>query len=257
LRVVSTRETTAHRPRGLARWLDRLSGFDFFISYAHADAPDYAEALCAALTEQGFRAFLDKQVYVAGDELGSATLRRIEASSKLIVLIGPRALDSHWVLQEVRTAIDLNRPVIAIDPLGGLSEAQDNSELARLLRDRIHVREPDGLAAKVPSAQTLDALARSFQATRREHLQRTLALGGALFFALLAGLAYWQKTVADARYLAHKELCDEVVTRVAEGQQKIRDLDIGRFGELIADVANTLAELPDPEKDLKCTPEDG
>lgn len=245
------------RPAGrISHWLDRLTGFDFFISYAHADATGYAERLNEALAARGFRAFLDRQVYVAGDELNTATLRRIEASSKLVVIVGPRALESHWVLQEVNTAIALNRPIIAIDLLGDFSRLQEQSELSRLLSDRIHIREPAGLDATAPAEDTLDALARSFQATRRENLQRTAAVAGALFFAMLAGLAYWQMTVADARKLAHEKTCEEVVARVSEGHEKIRGLDIGKFGELIADVATTLAELPEPT-DLNCDPGEG
>lgn len=239
----------------LARWLDQLSGFDFFISYAHADAPDYVEQLAADLREKGFKAFLDKQVYVAGDELNSATRRRIEASSKLVVVVGPQARQSHWVLQEVEIAIRLNRPVIAIDLAGDLASQEAAGRLDELLKDRIHIREQDGLNSEAPKEQTIEALARSFQATRRESHQRRIAVGVALFFALLAVFAFWQKNLADERYLAHKKLCDDVVARVAEGRAKIEDLRIGRFGELIADVTETLANLPDPKTDLKCEPD--
>ena len=238
----------------VSRWLDRVTGFDFFISYAHADLPDYAATLQRELSTRGFKSFLDKHIYVAGDELNAATQRRIAASSKLVVLIGPAALSSFWVLQEVETALRLKRPVIAIDLLGDLS-GRGNETLSVLLQDRIHIREPDGMQSTRPSASTLDALARSFQATRRDSLRLRLAFVGVLFFALLAGVAFWQKQVADARFQAHKALCDDVVARVAEGRRKIEDLRIGVFGELIAEVTTTLAQLPDPEKDLKCEPD--
>ncbi|MGB5466309.1 MAG: toll/interleukin-1 receptor domain-containing protein, partial [Sedimenticolaceae bacterium] len=77
------------------RLFDRVLGYDFFISYAHADSPGYAEQLDSALGRAGFKAFLDKQVYVAGDDLNTATLRRVRASSKLVVIVGPAALQSH------------------------------------------------------------------------------------------------------------------------------------------------------------------
>ena len=247
-----SRPTKGNGP--ISRWIDRLAGFDFFISYAHADLPGYADTLQQQLHARGFKAFLDKQVYVPGDELNAATRRRIEASSKLIVLVGPAALDSYWVRQEIETALRLQRPVIAIDLLGDLGDRESNT-LGKLLRDRIHIREPDGIDAIQPSDATLDALARSFQATRRDSLRLRLAFAGAFFFALLAGVALWQKQLADARYLAHKALCDDVVARVAEGRRKIEDLRIGVFGELIAEVTTTLAQLPDPKTDLKCEPE--
>lgn len=248
-------------PPLIAGLLDRVSGFDFFVSYAHADAPGYAESLAQQLQRRGFRVFLDKQVYVAGDELNAATQRRIRASSKLVVLVGPKALDSHWVLREVETAIAANRPVIAIDLLGDLSRQHGESRLAGLLRDRIHIREAasaqgQAAASRSPSAETLQALTRSFQATRRDALRLRLALAGTLFFAVLAGFSYWQKGLADSRADQYLRLCERIVTKVTEGQQKIENLRISQFGELIADITNTLAQLPDPanDPDLHCIP---
>jgi hypothetical protein len=248
-------------PPLVAGLLDRVSGFDFFVSYAHADAPGYAASLAQQLQRRGFRVFLDKQVYVAGDELNAATQRRIRASSKLVVLVGAKALDSHWVLREVETAIAANRPVIAIDLLGDLSRQAGANRLAELLRDRIHIREPTPQQARAkdsqsPSAETLQALTRSFQATRRDTLRLRLALAGALFFAVLAGFSYWQKGLADGRAEQYLRLCERIVAKVDEGQQKIENLRISRFGELIADITNTLAQLPDPAKDpdLHCIP---
>lgn len=238
----------------VTRVFDRLLGFDFFLSYAHADLPGYAEQLHDQLRARGFSAFLDKQVYVAGDDLNTATLRRVRASSKLIVIVGPQALDSHWVLQEVEAAIEARRPVIAIDLLGDLSARENESALARRLRDIIHVREPDGMQTAAPSAETLDALSRSFQATRREALRWRFALAGMLFLAALAAYSYWQKTLADDRAEQYLTFCNGVVDMVRSGQQKIDKLRVSEFGKLIADVTDTLAQLPDPDKDLDCRP---
>ena len=170
--------------------LDRLLGYDFFISYAHADVPGYAEQLHDQLRARGFKAFLDKQDYVAGDDLNTATLRRVRASSKLIVIVGEQALGSHWVSQEIEAAIEARVPVIAIDLLGDLGARESESELARRLRDIIHIREPDGMQTTAPSGETLDALGRSFQATRREAMRWRFALAGMLFLSALAGYSY-------------------------------------------------------------------
>lgn len=240
----------------LTRLLDRISGYDFFISYAHADAPGYAEQLTQRLKDRGFRVFLDRQVYVAGDELNAATLRRVRASSKLIVVVGERALQSHWVLQEVETAIRASRPVIAIDLLGDLAHGADDNRLAALLRDRIHIREPQG-PSDGPSESTLASLRRSFQATRREALRLRVALGATLFFAVLAGFSYWQKRLADDRAKQYEDFCIRVVEMVKSGNNTIDSLGKNsEFGQLIADVTRTLAQLPDPrtDPDLKCIP---
>lgn len=240
----------------ISRLFDRVLGYDFFISYAHADLPGYAEQLHDRLRARGFKPFLDKQEYVAGDDLNTATLRRVRASSKLVVIAGPQALTSHWVLQEVEAAMDAQRPVIAIDLLGDLSEREQQSVLARRLRDIIHVRETEGMRNAVPSEETLAALARSFQATRREALRWRLALAGMLFLATLAGYSYWQKALADDRAEQYLAFCNRVVDMVNAGNKKIDDLRVSEFGRLIADVTDTLAQLPDPrtDPDLRCVP---
>ena len=242
-----------------ARLFDRILGFDFFISYSHADAQSYAERLNQALLGAGFKAFLDNEVYVAGDDLNTETLRRVRSSSKLIVVVGPGALRSPWVLAEVQAAVDADKPIIAIDLLGDLSERHGESELAALLRDRIHVRETGGVDAQEPSHETLEALTRSFQATRRQALRTRLALAGTLIFALLAGFSYWQKRLADDRADQYLTFCNQVVDMVRSGQKKIDRLRISEFGKLIADVTDTLAQLPDPDNDpnLRCEPVGG
>lgn len=243
----------------VSRLFERVLGFDFFVSYAHADAPGYAEKLDEQLRTLGFKVFLDRREYVAGDDLTVATLQRVRTSSKLIVIVGERALQSHWVLQEVEAAIEADRPVIAIDLFGDLATQETIGPLSERLRDRIHIREPGGLEAATPADDTLTALTRSFQATRRQTLRLRLALGGVLFFAALAGFSYWQKHVADERAAQYLEFCNRVVGMVNAGNKKIDDLRISEFGKMIADVTETLAQLPDPktDRDLRCIPTAG
>jgi hypothetical protein len=160
------------------------------------------------------------------------------------------------VLQEVEAAIKAERPIIAIDLVGNLSDHERNSPLAGLLRDRIHIREPCGLQAARADETTLEAITRSFQATRRETLRLRLALAATLFFAVLAGYSYWQKNLADDRADQYLTFCNRVVDMVNAGKEKIDSLRISEFGKLIADVTDTLAQLPDPETDpdLRCIP---
>ena len=238
------------------RLFDRVLGYDFFISYAHADAPGYAESLNTQLTALGFKAFLDKHEYVAGDDLNEATLRRVRASSKLLVIVGPKALNSHWVLQEVEAAIQAERPIIAIDLIGDLSNQEHQGALASLLHDRIHIREPGGIDATTADQSSLDAISRSFQKTRRETLRLRLLVAAMLFFAALAIYSYWQKNLANDRAEQYLAFCNRVVEMVNAGNNKIDSLRISEFGRLIADVTDTLAQLPDPktDPDLRCIP---
>lgn len=243
-------------PSTASRIFDRIFGYDFFISYSHADAPGYAAQLHDQLNARRFNAFLDKRVYVAGDDLNAATLRRVRASSKLIIVVGPHALESRWVAQEVEVASRAKRPIIAIDLLGELSKRADTSPLAARLKDVLHISEPTGVAAAAPSDDTLLALTRSFQATRRESLRWRLAWAAIIFFAGLAAFSYWQKRLADDRADQYLAFCNRVVEMVTAGNKKINDLRISEFGGLIADVTATLAKLPDPktDPDLRCVP---
>ena len=94
---------------------DFLFGFDFFISYAHSDGMQYPQKLTDLLKSQGFRVFLDSRVYVAGDDLRSATRRRIRMSKYLIIILRPAALESQWVLLELQRCLAANRRPLAIN----------------------------------------------------------------------------------------------------------------------------------------------
>ena len=93
--------------------------------------------------------FAEVREYVAGDDLNEATLRRVRASSKLIVIVGPNALNSHWVLQEVEAAIHAERPVIAIDLTGDGAADLVSSE-------GLHRFAPQSLAFATPQSFPVD-----------------------------------------------------------------------------------------------------
>ena len=54
------------RARGV---LDLFFGYDFFISYAHADGGNYTLELSERLQSIGYKVFLDHHEYTAGEEL--------------------------------------------------------------------------------------------------------------------------------------------------------------------------------------------
>lgn len=59
----------------LKRVIDHRFGFDFFISYSHADGEVYPQNLAKALVARRFSVFLDEEVYTVGDELFAASTR--------------------------------------------------------------------------------------------------------------------------------------------------------------------------------------
>ena len=59
----------------LQRVVDGVFGYDFFLSYAHADGVDYPRALQQGLRAMGFKVCIDSEAYVAGEDLTKATRR--------------------------------------------------------------------------------------------------------------------------------------------------------------------------------------
>lgn len=83
-----------------------LFGYDFFISYRTADASTCARSLHAALTKTGFDCFLDVQHYEAGRSLPLMQSQALRRSTKLLILVSPRAhlspeKGTDWLLAEV------------------------------------------------------------------------------------------------------------------------------------------------------------
>lgn len=99
--------------------LDRLYGFDAFLSYSWSDGEDYARNLAERLRAEGRRVFLDQDPedgYVAGTDLPEATSRRVGASSVLVVILSPGSLESDWVAKEVEVFLARQRnPVLYQD----------------------------------------------------------------------------------------------------------------------------------------------
>ena len=119
----------------LSRVADFVFGYNFFISYKRADGENYPQLLEQTLTKLGYAVFLDTRSYAAGEELSTATRRRIRMSSTVIVLGRPGAFaDSPWVLQEVREA-HLAGCVLVMINFGGVFQSlhvQGPEQLARL-----------------------------------------------------------------------------------------------------------------------------
>lgn len=127
--------------------LDRYWGYDFFISYAHADWPlnsgpvDFH--LPRALFERlrpHFRVFFDLEEHQLGAVLDEATERRVAMSRQLVLVAGPKAVDSRWVLAEVRAAMQAGRTPIVIDPFGTYERLDRAHALKQAIGERIDLR---------------------------------------------------------------------------------------------------------------------
>lgn len=237
---------------GLDKLADLLFGYDYFISYAHADGQVYARELANGLQGHGFSVFLDERVYVAGDDLQRATRRRVRMSKKLVVIVRSHSLSSEWVLKEIEISIAAKRVPIVIDINNALADAPSDNPIKANLNDKIFVsatlEDPHG----TPSDAVIADLARSFQAARQQSV-RIRSLGcAALIFAAIAVVAVLQYREARANAIEFYVLCDTTRTQVTAGINKLSRLGEGsEFGRLVFGIAEKVARLPDPAT-LRC-----
>ena len=237
---------------GLDKLADFLFGFDYFVSYAHADGRNYARELSKRLEAAGFSVFLDERVYVAGDDLQIATRRRIRMSKKLVVIVRENVLASDWVRKEIEVSLASGHVPIAIDINDTLARAPDDNPIKVALTDKIFIPETLDDADGEPSPAVVMKLVRSFEATR-QHTVRVRALAAsAVLFAGVALFAGWQYREAKANAIEFYTLCEETRRQVTTGLAKLSNLgQRSEFGRLVSNIAEKVAELPDPES-LKC-----
>ena len=118
--------------RGL---LDRILGHDFFIAYAHKDGDTFPKILHDGLTHLGYKTFLDEAGgYTGGAEITRGTARFAGNARRLIVIAGPAALASRWVVAETLASQLRNRVQIIIeDEARSFESAPADSRIKRHL----------------------------------------------------------------------------------------------------------------------------
>jgi WD40 repeat protein len=221
------------RPRNSlgGRIADFFFGYDFFISYAHADGNNYPRVLAAALEKRGYKVFLDEREYSAGEDLRIGT-RRMVGKSRYLVLIARDQLvnreeraETNWVRQEVEACLEAKRTPIVIDVNGAYSQASPANYLSRLLTDRIFVPEAIADADGVPSERVIQKLAEGFKVTRQDVIRLRWISAAAFGLLVLAGVAAWQAWVAEKRRVEAERQRDEAVSRLLtiEGRRLMQE----------------------------------
>ena len=214
-----SRDRGSVRP-GLSRLVDYVFGYDFFISYSHADGKAYPQHLAQALVSRRFSTFLDEDVYAVGDELTAATIRRVGQSRRLVVICGPHAVRSPWVRREVETFALRHDVPLVIERDTTLVTDGEAHWLRELLGDTLTLREPVP-CSDAPSAETVDRLIRSFRVRRVERVRSTLFAATALIFAVLTVVAWIQRNRAVAetrRAISAREAMESSLTLGSDPQ---------------------------------------
>jgi tetratricopeptide (TPR) repeat protein len=191
----------------IARAVDWVFGFDFFISYSHSDGTQLPCTLKDRLTQAGFHVCLDQTDYVAGMDLTRETRRQVSRSRKLIVVARPGALKSKWVKREVDVALAKGNIPVVVNVNGAIEAALD-SDLASAAREqhwlRLNVRLADA-DGDVPDDVVVE-LIRGFKHTRQETKRKRVFAAAAAVLGVTAGLAIWQAIEAtQARIVAETQ----------------------------------------------------
>jgi tetratricopeptide (TPR) repeat protein len=229
------------RPRIMLRWLlDWIWGYDFFVSYAHADGylieqgrrrSQYVRLLVEKLRDLKFSVCHDETDYGPGDELDAATLRSVRASTKLLVIARPAAMTSDWVLKEVIVALDARNDVAVIDINRTFQKSPVDNPVRLAIGDaRLRFDEVLTNSDGEPSGTLIDKLSAASQRSRRDRRRLRVIQGAAVFFGLLAAVATGFGFYANAQ------------RRLAE-RRRIQSL--GVVETMLIDVDRSLETVPE------------
>lgn len=217
------------------RVVDWLFGFDFFISYSHADGREYAAHLARDLSDLGFQIFLDANVYSVGEDLTAETIRRVKMSQHMIILAAPAALQSGWVLREVELHQSNGRIPIIVN----INEALENStesKLAKLAIKSNWLRIDETVSEDLlrPSDDTVRKLERAFtsrrQDSRRANAFRLVAIA-TLVIMSLAIYGFW---IAEVNRQSREAQASNALAAQAENELNNRRYESGAILSLSA-----------------------
>jgi hypothetical protein len=125
-----------------------MSDPQVFLSYAHEDKP-WAEAFANALRDQGLSLWFYDWDLKPGDALSDAIGEAFRTSGALVVLLGPRNVETPALFFELGAALALNKRIISI-----VSEEVDRSKIPLPFRRVRYLvqRDPEETAEEVARA---------------------------------------------------------------------------------------------------------
>lgn len=197
-------------------------GHDVFVSYARADAVNYAAALASQLAERDFSCYLD-QWSTAPDEGLPPPLLHALRHSRVLVLIGSEgALASAAVAAEIREFVKTGRTIIPIDVDHALSRAVWVGLVVGLTRAD---EGQESFRAGKPSATVIERIENSTHFARRNtRIRRTFISFGVLVLAAAVVAAHQTSQARSAAEQARRaEAQAKTNLQTAQEQQKIAE----------------------------------
>lgn len=188
----------------LGGFLNRLRGFDVFLSYASEDA-DWAIALEKLLSSGRYRVYRDQSQLLTGTHLDEL-LAAVRRSHQLMVLVSDHSARSEWVRRELDAHLERPRKRWNIAPVF-LNERYPEALPPQLsvLRDFHGVPLPHALSCDqaARSVALRRDLTSEFRAVRRQTLVRVAVAAVVCAALVVTGLVIYPRTdhgrVAEAR----------------------------------------------------------
>jgi hypothetical protein len=191
-------------------FVERLYGYDIFISYTRRDDPNsaYTLALQATLTQGSLeekrppmRCFLDLRDLPHDDELRAAIEAKIRASRHVLFIAGPNAINHEWMCFEADMARKHKRRMIVVDR--GIEWPQATGRLRDLVGNVLAISS-DAMVLKPGSEVKIIAtnIGGARVALRRRRVWTSVV------FALCVMLGFavnWALAASAARERAEKE----------------------------------------------------
>jgi hypothetical protein len=210
---------TSHIRRGL---IERLWGYDVFISYSRKDGAPYASGLAARLSELNFACVIDQWGMSAPGVAIPKAFRRLLRSCRALIIVGTEAAGTSLnVADEVSEFAKTSGTIVPIDLDGSISRAV---WWPRIVGLPIAV-EAAGISATEPSEGVLARIRNTLTFRRRDQRLRRLAIatasGVALMVAGILGLVLQSHRLATANAEVQQDLVRSRAN-VAEQQKLAR-----------------------------------
>ncbi len=210
----------------LNSWLERLYGFDVFISYTRRDDPNsaYALALQTQLAQgsekpkrKPMRCFLDLRDLPHDDELKRAIEVKIRASTFVLFVAGPNAADHSWMCFEAEMARKHKRRMIVIDR--GIDWASSTGALKKEVGDVLAIGSDRHQTQPVAE---IEGVAGTVGLLRLSRLRRAIWQGVAMALSvlLIAAILLWLDSEAQKKTAETRRQEADQQRKVAQGAQK-------------------------------------
>lgn len=207
-----------------------LFGYDVFVSYARADALEYAQGLADALIRRRVAAYVDQLGTPPGPEMPPLLLLRLRLSSMLVLIASPGAAASVAVRQEVEEFSRRNHRIFAVDVAGALDGAEwYRGWIKGAPARRITLEE---LASGDPSGPVVDHILKNIDFARREdrlrRVMRNLLAGIAVLLVVGAGASLFAlHQNGQAAQAKVRELESNQRAQSAEGNARTQEARAG------------------------------